>query len=66
MSRLVTGIVQSRIMPSYLDLSQAVKVALADYEPSMSRKDFDTLRRQASLMVAGKMNAMWRVQQMTF
>ena len=58
-SRLVTGIVQSRIMPSYLDLSQAVKVALADYEPSMSRKDFDTLRRQVSLMVAEKMNAMW-------
>ena len=57
--RLVTGIVQSRIMPNYLDLSQAVKVALADYEPSMSRKDFDTLRRQVSLMVAEKMNAMW-------
>ena len=46
-------------MPNYLDLSQAVKVALADYEPSMSRKDFDTLRRQVSLMVAEKMNAMW-------
>ena len=58
-SRLVTGIVQSRIMPSYFDLSQAVKVALADYEPTMSRKDFDSLRRQVSLMVAEKMNAMW-------
>ena len=57
-SRLVTGIVQSRIMPSYLDLSQAVKVALADYEPTMNRKDFDALR-QVSLMVAEKMNAMW-------
>ena len=58
-SRLVAGIVQSRIMPSYFDLSQAVKTALADYEPTMSRKDFDSLRRQVSLMVAEKMNAMW-------
>ena len=58
-SRLVTGIVQSRIMPAYFDLSQAVKTALADYEPTMSRKDFDSLRRQVSLMVAEKMNAMW-------
>lgn len=58
-SRLVTGIVQSRIMPAYFDLSQAVKTALADYEPTMSRKDFDALRRQVSLMVAEKMNAMW-------
>ena len=58
-SRLVTGIVQSRIMPAYFDLSQAVKTALADYEPTMNRKDFDSLRRQVSLMVAEKMNAMW-------
>jgi hypothetical protein len=58
-SRLVTGIVQSRIMPSYFDLSKAVKVALADYEPTMNRKDFDALRRQVSLMVSEKMAAMW-------
>lgn len=58
-SRLVTGIVQSRIMPAYFDLSKAVKTALADYEPTMNRKDFDDLRRQVSLMVAEKMNAMW-------
>jgi len=58
-SRLVTGIVQSRIMPAYFDLSKAVKTALADYEPTMNRKDFDVLRRQVSLMVAEKMNAMW-------
>ena len=58
-SRLVTGIVQSRIMPAYFDLSKAVKTALADYEPTMNRKDFDALRRQVSLMVAEKMNAMW-------
>ena len=54
MSRLVTGIVQSRIMPAYFDLSQAVKTALADYEPTMNRKDFDALRREVSLMVAEK------------
>lgn len=58
-SRLVTGIVQSRIMPAYFDLSKAVKTALADYEPTMNRKDFDALRREVSLMVAEKMNAMW-------
>ena len=55
----MTGIVQSRIMPAYFDLSQAVKTALADYEPTMNRKDFDALRREVSLMVAEKMNAMW-------
>ena len=58
-SRLVTGIVQSRIMPSYFDLSQAVKVALADYEPTMSRKDFDALRREVAQLVTEKMNQMW-------
>lgn len=58
-SRLVTGIVQSRIMPSYLDLSKAVKAALVDYEPTMSRKDFDKLRANVALMVSEKMGKMW-------
>ncbi len=58
-SRLVTGIVQSRIMPSYFDLSKAVKAALVDYEPTMSRKDFDKLRANVALMVSEKMGKMW-------
>lgn len=58
-SRLVTGIVQSRIMPSYFDLSKAVKAALIDYEPTMSRKDFDKLRANVALMVSEKMGKMW-------
>ena len=58
-SRLVTGIVQSRIMPSYFDLSKAVKAALVDYEPTMSRKDFDSLRSRVGLLVKEKMAEMW-------
>lgn len=58
-SRLVTGIVQSRIMPSYLDLAKAVKAALVDYEPTMSRKDFDRFRQRVGLLVNEKMSEMW-------
>lgn len=58
-SRLVTGIVQSRLNPAYYDLSKAVKAALIDYEPDMSRAEFNALRAEVSALVEKGLDDLW-------